>query len=85
MNQFNSQEYTILPIYFTEETKDGSTVLTKIEQEVHIIENLKAKLLVKMDILGPELVNIYILKKKVYLGVYEVTVLIEIRPYRTPI
>ena len=84
-NQLDSREYAILPMYFAGETKDGSTVLAKIEREVHIVENLKAKLLVGMDILGPELVDIYVSKKEVYLGAHGVTVPIEIRPRGTPI
>ena len=72
-------------MYFTGEIKDDLTVLTKIEQEVHIIENLKAKLLIRMDILSLKLVNIYILKKEVYLGAYKVIMLIKIHSYRTPI
>ena len=72
-------------MYFTGEIKDGLTVLTKIEWEVHIIKNLKAKLLIEMDILSPKLVNIYVLKKEIYLGAYRVTILIKIHPYGMPI
>ena len=72
-------------MYFTGETKNDSAVLAKIEREVHIIKNLKMKLLVGMDILGLELVNIYISKKEVYLGAHGVTMSIEIRPHGTPI
>ena len=38
-----------------------------------------------MDILSSELVNIYILKKEIYLRVYKITVLIKIHPHRMPI
>ena len=70
-------------MYFTEKTKDSLTVLIKIEWEVHIIKNLKVKLFVKIDILSLKLINIYILKKKVYLKTYKVIILIKIHLYRT--
>ena len=60
-------------------------VLIKIKWEVYIIKNLKVKLFIKMDILNLELINIYVLKKKVYLKTYKIIVLIEIRFYRMPI
>ena len=72
-------------MYFAKETKDGSTVLVKIKWKVHIIKNLKAKLFIKINILDLKLINIYILKKKVYLRTYKIIILIKIHPYRTSI
>ena len=72
-------------IYFIKETKNNLTVLIKIEQKVHIIKNLKVKLLIKIDILSLKLVNIYILKKEIYLKTYKIIILIKIYSYKMPI
>ena len=69
-------------MYFTEEIKNGLIILVKIKWEVHIIENLKVKLFVKMNILSLKLVNIYMLKKEIYLKTYKVIILIKICPYK---
>ena len=72
-------------MYFTEETKNSLTVLIKIKQEVHIIKNLKIKLFIEIDILSLKLINIYILKKEIYLETYKVTVSIKIHLHKIPI
>ena len=69
-------------IYFIKETKDNLTILIKIKQKVHIVKNLKTKLFIKIDILSSELVNIYILKKEIYLKAYKIIILIKIHSYR---
>ena len=43
------------------------------------------KLLVKINILSLKLVNIYILKKEIYLKVYKVIILIKIYSYKMSI
>ena len=43
------------------------------------------KLLIKINILGLKLVNIYILKKEIYLKTYKITILIKIHSYKIPI
>ena len=40
------------------------------------------KLLIKINILSLKLVNIYILKKEIYLKVYKVIILIKIHSYK---
>ena len=72
-------------MYFIKKTKNNSTVLIKIKQKVYIIKNLKTKLLIRINILNPKLVNIYILKKEIYLRAYRIIILIKIYSYRIPI
>ena len=43
------------------------------------------KLFIKMDILSLKLVNIYILKKNIYLKTYKVIILIKIYSYKMSI
>ena len=69
-------------MYFIKKTKNNSTVLIKIKQKVYIIKNLKTKLLIRINILNPKLVNIYILKKEIYLRAYRIIILIKIYSYR---
>ena len=72
-------------IYFIKKIKNSLIILIKIEWEVYIIKNLKVKLFIKMNILSLKLINIYILKKEVYLKVYKVIILIKIYSYKMPI
>ena len=72
-------------MYFVEKIKNSLTILIKIEQEIYIIKNLKIKLFVKMNILNLKLINIYILKKEVYLRIYKIIILIKIYPYKMSI
>ena len=69
-------------MYFVKEIKNNLTILIKIEQEIYIIKNLKIKLFVKINILNLKLINIYILKKEVYLKIYKIIILIKIYSYK---
>ena len=72
-------------MYFIGKIKNGLIILIKIKWEIYIIKNLKVKLFIKMNILSLKLVNIYILKKEIYLKVYKVIILIEICPHKMSI
>lgn len=49
-----SKDYIHVPFYFPGTNNDGKPVLAEIRREVHLVEGLKAKMLVGNDILVPE-------------------------------
>lgn len=48
-----SKDYIHIPFYFPGTSNDGKPVLAEIRREVHLVEGLKAKMLVGNDILVP--------------------------------
>ena len=50
----DSKEYVELDLYIQGRTKDGSLALAHIKREFHLVDNLKANVLIGMDVLGPE-------------------------------
>ena len=59
-----TNEYFIANLYFL--TIDGSK-FAWLRRELHIVNNLKIKLLVRMDILGPKGFIIDLLRNKAYI------------------
>ena len=54
-----TDEYVILPIYFLGKSKNSRDITTKTApREVHLVNELKAKMLVGMDIMKPEGIDI---------------------------
>ena len=43
----------ILDIYVPGKTKDGKTVEALISREAHLVDGLKAKMLIGVDVMGP--------------------------------
>lgn len=73
-----TDEYAIVPFMF-EGTQKEQSVLAKFWREVYLVDNLKANLLIGIDIMGPELVVVDMGRKRVILGSCDVEVSIEIK------
>ena len=52
--RFKSDEYVILDMFIDAKNSHGDSVVAHIRREVHIVQRLAAKLLLGMDIIGPE-------------------------------
>lgn len=76
--QHTMDEYAIVPFMF-EGTQKGQPVLTSFWREVHLVDNLKANLLIGIDVMGPELVTADMGQKKVIFGSCNVEIPIEIK------
>ena len=62
-------EYITNPIYLPAVLRETNTrVLACIQREIHIVDNLRAKMLIGNDILGPEKVVIDVAGQKAYIG-----------------
>ncbi len=57
-NKHETSEYIIASIYFAGKNPQGKPVRGVIRREVHLVDNLKANMLIGNDILGPEGISI---------------------------
>ena len=66
-----TSKYFIVNLYFL--TIDGSK-LAWLRRELYIVNNLKVKLLIRIDILGPKGFIINLLRNKVYILIYNIDI-----------
>lgn len=64
-NRHSTIEWTTVSFFMKGETPQGKTVMIKFTRDIHVVDNLKANLLIGMDILGPEGVIVDLPKSKV--------------------
>lgn len=75
-----TSEYVIVPIYLV-----GDDVEAVVTREAHLVDGLCAKMLVGMDIMGPEQIDIITLKKQDVIGSCENAVIsIKVHPQSRP-
>ena len=72
-------KYFIVNLYFL--TINGSK-LAWLRKELHIVNNLKIKLLIKIDILSPKRFIIDLLRNKTYILIYNIDIFIASSPKR---
>lgn len=53
-NRHSTNEWTTVSFYMKGLTPEGKPVMIKYTRDIHVVDNLKANLLIGMDILGPE-------------------------------
>ena len=58
---------------------NNSLIKAKIIWKIYIINNLKAKILININIMRPEKINIIILTKQVYIKFYKIIISIKIQ------
>lgn len=73
-----TNEYAIAP-FITEGTQKGQPILARFWREVHCVDNLKANLLIGIDVMGPELMTVDMGKINVIFGSCNVEIPIEIK------
>ena len=67
-NRHATTEWTTLGFYMDGESEAGDSVTIKITRDFHIVDNLKANMLIGMDVLGPEQVTIDLPRNRVIFG-----------------
>ena len=77
-DQHQTADYAIVPMYFLGQ-KDGKTVKGMIRREVHLIDNLKANMLIGNDVTGPEKWNMDYIQNQAVIGSCGVTIPLDIR------
>jgi hypothetical protein len=69
-NRYSYKEYVILDLYIKGESY-RRTVVAYIRRTARLVDNLRANILVGIDILGLELVTPNMLTKRLYFGYYD--------------
>ena len=76
--KYQTDEYIITPLYFSS-TQDGNNkVLTYIRKEIHLVNNLRAKILIGNDIIAPEGFVINITNKKANIKSYNIDIIVNV-------
>ena len=77
-NQHTSSEYVIATLWIPGKDKDGPAEAI-ITRELHIVDNLDAKILIGMDVMLPKKMDILLLDKTLWIGTYNVNVLVQLQ------
>ena len=67
IKQASSQDYVVTDIYFPRTGLDRTPTEALITREAHIVNNLKAGMLISVDIMKPEGIDTSILTNSVYI------------------
>lgn len=81
----NTNEYVLIPIYFPAFKQDGTRVLCCIVREIHLVHNLKARMLLGNNLIGPEKIVLDVTQNKAYIRSCGVTTTItswKLGPYQ---
>ena len=72
-------QYVLLKIYFPGK-RNNKDVRVKIIREAYLIDNLKTKILLNIDIINPEKIDIITFKNQVFIGSYTIIININLKP-----
>lgn len=75
----DTDQYVLTPMLISGIKEDGIRVLCRILREIHLIDNLKARMLIGNDIVGPEGIVLDVSKSKAFIGSCGVTADISCR------
>lgn len=70
-----TSEYVVTPLYFPGENFTAVTA----SREIHIVDNLKANILIEMDVMAPEQIDILTSQFRASIGSYGISMPIETR------
>ncbi len=81
-----TSEYVVVPIYLLGKSVNGKPVEATFTREAHLVEGLKAKMLVGMNIMGPEQIDLITSKGQAVIGSCgDANISIEIRSKSSPV
>ena len=78
-NHHSTKEYVLLEMFLPGK-RNGKEVRAKITREAHLVDGLKAKMLLGTDIIGPEKIDIITSRNEAYIGSCDTRVPIDLRP-----
>ena len=70
-----------MKLHLPDKNKDEKSAECLITREVHLIDHLKAKMLIRVNIIEPEGINISVFKKTAYIDSCRVEVSITAQPH----
>ena len=65
-SKHETDEYILEPLYFPAISENGQRVVVPIKRELHLVDKLRANILIGNDIIGPEGITMDIAKEKAY-------------------
>ena len=78
LNRHLTDKYVFIPVYIPG-TKDGVSILVCFKREFHIVNELRANILIGNNTIGPESIDIRILDRLAYIGSCNIICQIEYR------
>ena len=78
-NHHSTNQYVLLEMYLPGK-RNGKDVRAKITREAHLVDGLKAKMLLGTDIIGPEKIDIIASKNQAFIGSCATMVDIDLKP-----
>ena len=78
-SKHKTSEYLITPIYLPGQNTSGEEVLACFRRELYLVDDLRAKILLGNDILGPEGVVVDVADHKAFIGSCQVIVPLSAR------
>lgn len=81
-SKHKSREFAAISLYFPGKNNTGQLVYTSLTCEIHLVEDLKANLLIGNNIISPESFVIDVKGKNALIGSCGVTVPIDVKQRR---
>ena len=72
LNRHLTDEFIFIPVYVPG-TKDSVSILIYFKREFHIVDELRANILISNNTIGPKSINIRVSDRLAYIGSYRVT------------
>ena len=73
-------EYVRVPLLLPGKSDIGEPVLAEVTVDVHLVDDLRANMLIGMDTIGPEEINIITTKRQAYVTSCNIRIPVEIKP-----
>ena len=86
LDKHRTDEYIITPIHIPGKAKNGTTATAKLAPcEIHIVDNLRANILIGMDIITPKGIDILTSKRVAYITSCDIEASNEVLSTRPPV
>ena len=73
-------EYVRVPLLLPGKLDIGEPILAEITVDIHLVDDLRANMLISIDIMGPKGIDIITTKRHAYVTSYSIRVPVEIKP-----
>ncbi len=84
-NKHRTSEYAVFPLFLPGRKNGKSVIAMTAPREVHLVDNLKAKMLIGMDFMVPEKIDILASKSAAWIGSCGVEIPLEMRTRGRPV
>ena len=78
INYYSMNKYVLLKMYFSNK-RNNKNIYAKITKKTYLIDDLKTKMLLKIDIIEFKKIDIIISKNQAYINSYDITIKIDLK------